>query len=138
MTPQASLQNQTRKPAPTDGSRTASQSNASSNAQPPTSDAAVTEVPLQKLPRRQAPDFIERLRRMRRRHKRRRAGRFHHATPHVASTSTATGDRVVHSRISLCSELRYLRSTIQGEDTAVTMASSVGGNYYSNGVFDYR
>ena len=38
----------------------------------------------------------------------------------------ATGDRVVHLRISLCLELMCLRSTIQGEDTAGIIASSAG------------
>jgi hypothetical protein len=42
---QAAIQDQPMKPVPTDGSRTASQSSASSSAQSPTSGAAVAEVP---------------------------------------------------------------------------------------------
>ena len=45
ITPQAAIQDQPMKPASTDGSRSASQSSVSSNAQPLTSGAAVAEVP---------------------------------------------------------------------------------------------
>ena len=85
---QAAIQDRPTKPAPTDATRAASGSSASSSTQPPTSIAALPKFQRRALPRRQSPRLIKRPQLRRRRCKRRRPGSSirRRVTAHAGST----------------------------------------------------
>jgi hypothetical protein len=138
MTPQAALQNQTMKPAPTDGSRTASQSDESSNAQPPTSDAAVTEVPLAKaaspasarLYRAPATDKASPQKKATRKVPPRYASRGEHVHADRGPRRPFADQSLFGANVPAEYYPRRGYSRYYGEQR--------WGDYYSNRVFDYR
>jgi hypothetical protein len=136
MTPQAALQDQTMKPAQTDGSRTASQSRASSNAQ--TSGAVVTEVP----PAKAASPASARLYRAPATDK---ASAQKKATRKVPLRYASRGEHVHDDRGP---RRPFEDQSLFGANVPAEYYPRRGysgyyggqrwGDYYSNGVFDYR